>query len=495
MQVSIPSIILPSTGDVRFIGSDGISVDLTFVTRGLATFVDLTDAQANDQGGQIVLEDQDDPSEFQPQVILFPYGRLSAALDPADRFTNVGFTDNVITARAAGVIEIGFEQSITVIHQGVGLAGSADGAAGFGISSAPFPTEVNGGVVRSSVVEADIFSSTNVRITATTPEILYEDIPVPPGKYYLGIFSAGNASAQNHNLTVERSRFSAADVALISSLINRELGPTKRITGIGSTENGAGLISGRSAGVLEIGYPQSITVTHRGIGLVGNGSGFGISSVPFPAGTTGGVVGSDVVNADIYSSTNNRITPTTSEIVYSDIPIEPGRYYLGVFSGGGAEAEDHVLTIEKSRLNSADVAIISASAGGGGPIDTTTLEEAITALNDAIASLDTSALEAATTALDDALANLGTGTGGTVDTSALASATMALNDAIANLGTGGTVEAYDDTQLMELVTQVRTELDKVKKVDEAIRHRLIASDAVSDTTIESRVPNTTVETG
>jgi len=42
---------------------------------------------------------------------------------------------------------------------------------------------------------------------------------------------------------------------------------------------------------------------------------------------------------------------------------------------------------------------------------------------------------------------------------------------------------------------VRTELDKVKKVDEAIRHRLIASDAVSDTTIESRVPNTTAETG
>ena len=115
MQVPIPSITPPSAGDIRFIGSDGVSVDLTFVTRGLATFVDLTDAQANDQGGQIVLEDQDDPAEFQPQVLVFPYGRLSAALDPTERFTDVGSTDSVITAIAVGVIEIEFPQSITCL--------------------------------------------------------------------------------------------------------------------------------------------------------------------------------------------------------------------------------------------------------------------------------------------------------------------------------------------------------------------------------------------
>ena len=504
MQVSIPSIVLPSSGDVRFIGSDGVSVDLTFVTRGLATFVDLTDAQANDQGGQIVLEDQDDPAEFEPQVILFPYGRFSAALDPTERLTNIGTTDTVITARNAGVIEIGFPQVVTIIHEGVGLAGGGDGAAGFGISSTPFPPETNGVVVRTSVVDAGIFSSTDNRITATTPEIVYENILLQPGTYYLGVFSGGNASAQNHNLTIVRSRFNSADVAVILSLISRELGPTKRITGIGFTDSGAGSISGRLAGIIEIGYPQPITVIHEGIGLTGTNdgfAGFGISSTPYPAGENGGIVGGDVVASDIFSSTDNRITATNPEITYEDIELQPGKYYLGVFSGGGASAQDHNLTIEKSRLNAADVAIISASAGGtgggtgsGGNIDTSALEEATDALNNAVSSFDTTALTDATTALNDAIANLGTGGGGggTIDTSALEAATMALNTAVANLGTGGTVEAYDDTQLMELVTQVKTELARVKKVNEPIRHTLINRvQGVSNTTVESRV----VETG
>ena len=493
MQVPIPSITPPSAGDIRFIGSDDVSVDLTFVTRGLATFVDLTDAQANDQGGQIVLEDQDNPAEFQPQVLVFPYGRLSAALDPAERITGIGSTDNVITARAAGVIEIGYPQSITAIHEGIGLAGNGDGAAGFGISTTPFPLEAVGGVERASVVDADIFSSTDIRITATNSERVYEDILLQPGTYYLGVFSGGNASAQDHNLTIERSRFNAADVNLISSLINRELGPNKQITGIGFTNNVAGSVSGRAAGILEIGHAQSITVVHRGIGLAGNSdgfAGFGISSTPYPVSANGGVDGGSVVTADTFSSTDNRITATTPEIVYEDIPVQPGTYYLGVFSGGGASAQDHALTIEKSRLNAADIGIIStASSGGtgGGTVDTSALDASIVALNTAITNLDTPALDNATTALNDAIANLGTGGGGTIDTSALSAATTALNDAIANLGTGGTVQAYDDTALVALVENIETELAKVKKVNERIRHTLVGRvEGVSNTTIETR---------
>ena len=586
MQVPIPSIlaadgspienIVLAAGDIRFIGSDDVSVNLTFETRGFATFVDVTDAQATDEGGQIVLMDQDDPAEFQSQVLVFPFGRLSAAdiavissvvsqvLDPTERITGIGLTDNNVTALAAGVIEIGHPQTITVTHEGIGLAGGGDGAAGFGISSTPFPPETNGGVVRTSVVEADIFSSTDVRITATNPEIVYEDILLQPGKYYLGVFSGGNASAQDHNLTIERSRFNAADVDVISSVVNRELGPTKRITGIGFTDSGAGSISGRNAGVIEIGYPQSITVTHQGIGLAGTNdgfAGFGISSTPYPAGENGGVVGGDVVASDIFSSTDNRITATEPEIVYEDIQVEPGKYYLGVFSGGGASAQDHTLTIGKSRLNAADVSIISATSTGGtgsghtaedvasliladpttpiandasGFVTTSNPATGGTGSNhtaedvaelilanpanllatDASGSVTTSnpstggtgsnhtAEDVATLILANPttpIANDGTtgavtttGGGGTVDTSALAAATMALNDAIANLGSGGTTEAYDDTELIALVTQVAEELARVKKVNEPIRHTLIARvQGVSNTTVESRV----VETG
>jgi len=67
MQAKIPFIlgadnrpvenIVLAAGDIRFIGTDGVSADLTFETRAFATFVDLTDAQAADEGGQIVLMD------------------------------------------------------------------------------------------------------------------------------------------------------------------------------------------------------------------------------------------------------------------------------------------------------------------------------------------------------------------------------------------------------------------------------------------------------
>ena len=89
MQVPIPFIlgsdnrpvenIVLAAGDIRFIGTDNVSVNLTFTTRGFATFVDITDAQAADEGGQIILMDQDDPPQFQPQFSVFPFveGRLS----------------------------------------------------------------------------------------------------------------------------------------------------------------------------------------------------------------------------------------------------------------------------------------------------------------------------------------------------------------------------------------------------------------------------------
>lgn len=85
MQFPIPFIldtggnpvenIVLAAGDIRFVGTDNVSVDLTFVTRGFATFVDITDAQAADQGGQIILMDQDAVAQFQPQFFVFPFVR------------------------------------------------------------------------------------------------------------------------------------------------------------------------------------------------------------------------------------------------------------------------------------------------------------------------------------------------------------------------------------------------------------------------------------
>ena len=92
MQFPIPFIldtsgspvenIVLAAGDVRFVGTDNVSVDLTFVTRGFATFVDITDAQAADQGGQIVLIDQDAVAQFQPQFFVFPF--IQGVLSDAD---------------------------------------------------------------------------------------------------------------------------------------------------------------------------------------------------------------------------------------------------------------------------------------------------------------------------------------------------------------------------------------------------------------------------
>lgn len=74
------------------------------------------------------------------------------------------------------------------------------------------------------------------------------------------------------------------------------------------------------------------------------------------------------------------------------------------------------------------------------------------------------------------------------DTTALAAAaTAALNDAISNLGSGETIEAYDDTALIQLVTDLKNELGKVKKLGEPITHTRVGGG--SDTTTETRASN------
>ena len=73
------------------------------------------------------------------------------------------------------------------------------------------------------------------------------------------------------------------------------------------------------------------------------------------------------------------------------------------------------------------------------------------------------------------------------DTSALTAATTALNTAISNLGSGETIEAYDDTALIQLVTDLKNELGKVKKLGEPITHTRVGGG--SDTTTETRASN------
>ena len=68
-----------------------------------------------------------------------------------------------------------------------------------------------------------------------------------------------------------------------------------------------------------------------------------------------------------------------------------------------------------------------------------------------------------------------------IDTSALSAATAALNDAISNLGSGET------TALIQLVTDLKNELGKVKKLGEPITHTRVGGG--SDTTTETRASN------
>jgi len=134
----------------------------------------------------------------------------------------------------------------------------------------------------------------------------------------------------------------------------------EELTG-GPTTNGAGGGTGPqslSLGQIIIPAAGVYPVTHSTTGLVNN-AGMGISSAPFPDNNAPAVAG-----GDIFTSASDRLSVAEPSKTYPvDFPAA-GTYYVGVFSGGGARADSHTVTVEG----------IGATAGAGPKVQVFTYE-------------------------------------------------------------------------------------------------------------------------
>lgn len=177
---------VPVLSDGNFVG-----VDLPSASNGSSTgsSTSLSTEQGNtlieDTGGSLYGLSLMDTAQYQ-----FP---VSATFNGGPTFNSSGATDPNSLFLGSFVAEAG---TLTIEYSSVVTSGTA----GLGISSTPFPTDIDAG----DVVGSDIFSgsASSQRLNTTTQTRTYTvNIPTA-GTYYIGVFNGGGGASDSHTVVV-----------------------------------------------------------------------------------------------------------------------------------------------------------------------------------------------------------------------------------------------------------------------------------------------------
>jgi len=128
-----------------------------------------------------------------------------------------------------------------------------------------------------------------------------------------------------------------------------QLGFSQTATGAEATDNTGGNGNpdgGTLGGTITIPAAGTYTVIHTAtINANGAGSGFGINTTPFTNGENAAALTSEIVGANVFSSSSDRINATTPSKTYTVNFPAAGTYYIGFFSGGTNSTSGHTLTV------------------------------------------------------------------------------------------------------------------------------------------------------
>ena len=239
----------------------------------------------------------------------------------------------------------------------------------------------DGGTVDLSAIQQQIDSLDPSRPLGSFDPATISDGPLPAADRndYLWASSAGTITLNGTDHEVTKGDWvrcdvdgTAANTPANWSFVDR-IGTTrlsrfqcyrdtsKTFAGDGTTNTGAGSVSGSDGGVITIPAAGTYTVTHTGTNVTGGaGAGFGINSTPF----ANPQAANDVVTGDIFTSSLDRINSTTPSKSYSVAFPSAGDYHLAFFSGGSNTTGSHELVVAGIGSDSGETVSVFTSEDG-----------------------------------------------------------------------------------------------------------------------------------